>query len=51
MFKKFCYYYLFIKKKGSCRHDVGVDVAQKCAEVGHHYALLKKIFNFVLTSI
>ena len=29
MFKKFCYYYLFKKKKSSCRHGVGVGVAQK----------------------
>ena len=29
MFKKFCYYYLFKKKKSSCWHDVGVGVAQK----------------------
>ena len=34
MFKKFCYYYLFKKKNGSCRHEVGCRVAQKVQESG-----------------
>ena len=48
MFKKFCYYYLFKKKKGSCWHDIGVGVVSlilrhvscraKSAKVGHYYA-------------
>ena len=34
MFKKFYYYYLLKKKKGSCRHSVGVSVAQKVQKSG-----------------
>ena len=34
MFKIFFYYYLYIKKKSSCRHCVGVGVAQKVQKSG-----------------